>query len=59
MAGDGQMDPNDLEDLVSGLEFADHVKGNRFHHDLGTKNMLLFLEDETIRMGVKQLFVFS
>ena len=41
MAGDGQMDPNDLENLVSGLEFADHVKGNRFHHNLGTKNMPL------------------
>ena len=41
MAGDGQMDPNDLENLVSGLEFADHVKGNRFHHNLGTQNMPL------------------
>ena len=41
MAGDGQMDPYDLENLISGLEFADHVKGNRFLHDLGTKNMPL------------------
>ena len=39
MAGDGQMDPNDLEKLVSGLEFTDHVKGNRFIHHSGTKNM--------------------
>ena len=40
MAGDGQMDPNDLEKLVSGLEYSDHVKGNRFRHYLGTKNVL-------------------
>ena len=39
MAGDGQMDPNDLDKLVSGLEYSDHVKGNRFRHYLGTKNM--------------------
>ena len=39
MAGDGQMDPNDLEKLVSGWEFTDHVKGNRFIHHLGTNNM--------------------
>ena len=41
MAGDGQMDPTDLENLVSHLQFADHVKGNRFRHHLGTKNMPL------------------
>ena len=41
MAGDGQMDPNDLENLVNGLEFSDYVKGNRFRHESGTKNMPL------------------
>ena len=39
MAGDGQMAPNDLEKLVSGLKYSDHVKGNRFRHELGTQNM--------------------
>ena len=39
MAGDGQMYPDDLVNLVGSLESADHVKGNRFQHHTGTKNM--------------------
>lgn len=39
MAGDGQMDPRDLPSLVTGLEVSDHVKGNRFLHPSGLKNM--------------------
>jgi len=39
MAGDGQMDPRDLPSLVTGLEASDHVKGNRFSHPSGLKNM--------------------
>jgi len=39
MAGDGQMDPRDLPSLVTGLENSDHVKGNRFRHSSGLKNM--------------------
>ena len=39
MAGDGQMYPDDLVNLVESLESADHVKGNRFQHHTGTQNM--------------------
>ena len=39
MAGDGQMDPRDLPTLIAALEHYDHVKGNRFRHPSGLKNM--------------------
>tara|TARA_B100000902_G_scaffold145853_2_gene143065 strand:- start:1851 stop:2783 length:933 start_codon:yes stop_codon:yes gene_type:complete len=39
MAGDGQMDPNDLPNLVTSLGTFDHVKGNRFQHSSGIENM--------------------
>ncbi len=39
MAGDGQMDPADLPNLISKLDDVDHVKGNRFIHFSGVGNM--------------------
>jgi len=41
MAGDGQMDVDDLSSVIEPIieNKADHVKGNRFHHHSGTENM--------------------
>lgn len=43
MAGDGQMDPNDLQQLVEPIASnrVDFVKGNRFIHSDGVNNMPL------------------
>lgn len=43
MAGDGQMDPNDLEGLVDGIisGTADHIKGDRSIHNDGLREMPL------------------
>ena len=51
MAGDGQMDPEDLPNLISKLNDFDHVKGNRFIHSSGVRNMPLIRRLASMTIG--------
>ena len=54
MAGDGQMDPKDLYEIITPIveERCDYVKGNRFIHPEGLGNM------PTIRRIASQILAF-
>lgn len=51
MAGDGQMDPEDLPNIISKLYDFDHVKGNRFIHSSGVRNMPLIRRVASMTIG--------
>lgn len=51
MAGDGQMDPEDLPNIISKLYDFDHVKGNRFIHPSGVRNMPLIRRVASMTIG--------
>ena len=51
MAGDGQMDPEDLPNLISMLNDFDHVKGNRFIHSSGVRNMPIIRRLASMTIG--------
>ncbi len=53
MAGDGQMDPEDLQSLIEPIinNQSDYVKGNRFHHKDGVTEMPKLRKLASILLG--------